>query len=124
MNSDNLERLADLPLNYREDQRGNLDPQVRELNLKLGLQSALDLLRDPRAALLAGGALALFYKRKYALASLLVGGMVLQRALSRAGAAGGGEREAARKRREIEFERRALKAQRGDYGKLEVIAFK
>ncbi|QWV93133.1 hypothetical protein KP004_18505 [Geomonas oryzisoli] len=120
MNRDNLARLADLPLNFREDQRGNLDPQVRELNLKLGLQSALELLRDPKAALLMGGALALLYKRKYALASLLVGGMVLQRALSHAGEEG----EAARKRRETEFERRALKAQRGDYGKLEVIAFK
>ncbi|GFO65813.1 hypothetical protein M1B72_01265 [Geomonas paludis] len=122
MNSDNLAQLADLPLNYREDQRGNLDPQVRQLNLKLGLQSALDLLADPRAALLVGGALGLIYRRRYALASLLVGGLVLQRALSRAGS--GEPAEVARQRREREFERRALKAQRGDYGHLEVIAFK
>ncbi|MBJ6751815.1 hypothetical protein [Geomonas anaerohicana] len=122
MNSDNLAQLADLPLNYRENQRGNLDPQVRQLNLKLGLQSALELLRDPRAALLVGGALGLIYKRRYALASLLVGGLVLQRAL--ANAAGREPAEVARQRREREFERRALKAQRGDYGHLEVIAFK
>ncbi|MBJ6801314.1 hypothetical protein [Geomonas propionica] len=122
MNSDNLARLADLPLNYRRDQRSNLDPQVRQLNLKLGLQSALDLFSDPRAALLVGGALGLIYKRRYGLASLLVGGLVLRRVLSRTGA---GERDdVARQRREKEFERRALKAQRGDYGHLEVIAFK
>ncbi|MBU5611610.1 hypothetical protein [Geomonas azotofigens] len=124
MNGDKLARLADLPLNYREDQRGNLDPQVRQLNLKLGLQSALDLLGDPSAALLIGGALGLLYKRKYLFASLLVGGVALRRALSRSGAGTGDQGEAARRRREIEFERRALKAQRGDYGQLEVIAFK
>ncbi|WP_224983797.1 hypothetical protein [Geomonas agri] len=122
MNSDKLARLADLPLNYREDQRGNLNPQVRELTLKLGLQSVLEFLGDPRTALLVGGAFGLLYKRKYALASLVVGGLVLQRALSRGATGDGGE--VARQRREKEFERRALKAQRGDYGHLEVIAFK
>ncbi|QXE90235.1 hypothetical protein KP001_17725 [Geomonas subterranea] len=122
MNSDKLAGLEDLPLNYREDQRGNLDPQVRELNLKLGLQSALEFLLAPPAALLIGGALGLIYKRRYALASLVVGGMVLRQTLSRGTAAE--EEEVTCKRKEIEFERRALKAQRGDYGRLEVIAFK
>lgn len=124
MNSDNLARLADLPLNFRQDQRANLNPQLRQLNLKLGLQSALKMLLDPPAALLLVGAAGLLYKRRYGFASLLLGGLVLQQTRSRFAAQADVQESEARKRREIEFERRALKAQRGDYGQLEVIAFR
>ena len=121
MKDDRLATLTDHPLNYRQDQRGNLNPQLRQLNLKLGAQTAVDFLLNPPAALLVGGTLGLLLKRKFALAALFVGGFVLQQRMARLGAT-----EAKRKReaREIEFERRTLKAQRGDYGKLDVIAFK
>jgi hypothetical protein len=124
MNSDNLARLADLPLNFRQDQRANLDPQLRQLNLKLGLQSAVKMLLDPPASLLLMGAAGLLYKRRYGLAGLLLGGLVLQQARKRAAVPADVRESEARKRKEIEFERRALKAQRGDYGPLEVIAFR
>lgn len=124
MNSDNLARLADLPLNFRQDQRANLDPQLRQLNLKLGLQAAVNMLLAPPASLLLVGAAGLLYKRRYGLAGLLLGGAVLQQALSGLAVPAGVRESEARRRREREFERRALKAQRGVYGQLEVIAFR
>lgn len=124
MNSNRLARLTDLPLNYREDQRANLNPQLRQLNLRLGLRSALDFLLNPPAALLVGGAVGLLYKRRYGLASLLVVGLTLQRLLAQTGGSAKDREREARARRGMEFERRTLKAQRGDYGKLDLIAFK
>lgn len=119
-----LTEWAESPLNYREDQRENLDPQLRRLNVRLGAHALLDLVLNPPAYLLLAGAVGLLAKRRFALASFLAGGFVLQRALSRVGATGAQERLEEKKRREIAFERRAMKSQRGDYGRLDVIAFK
>ncbi|TSK04628.1 MAG: hypothetical protein FPO08_20180 [Geobacter sp.] len=119
-----LTEWAERPLNFSEDQRENLDPQLRRLNVRLGAHALLDFVLNPPAYLLLAGAVGLLAKRRFALASILAGGFVLQQALSRVGATGAQERLDERKKREIAFERRTMKAQRGDYGRLDVIAFK
>lgn len=124
MKRDNLAQLADHPLNYEADQAANLAPQLRQLNLKLGLQSALELVSNPPSSLMVAGAVGLLLKRRFGLASLLVAGIVLRQALQVPEAPSARRGKEPRGRRDMEFERRALKAQRGDYGKLEVIPFK
>lgn len=119
-----LTEWAERPLNFSEDQRENLDPQLRRLNMNLGARALLDFLLNPPAYLLLAGAVGLLARRRFALASLLAGGFVLQQALSRVGATDAQESLEEKRRREIAFERRAVKAQRGDYGRLDVIAFK
>lgn len=119
-----LTEWTERPLNFREDQRENLDPQLRRLSVRLGAHALLDFALNPPAYLLLAGAVGLLAKRRFALASLLAGGFVLQQALSRVGATDAREELDEKKRREIAFERRAMKAQRGDYGRLDVIAFK
>lgn len=113
--------LDDAPLNYRTDQKANLNPQLRTLDLKLGLESALELVSDPAAGLLLAAAAGALAKRRYALASLFAAGLILKQALARRN---GSRFLTPVQLRELEFERRALKVQRGDYGNLQPIAFK
>jgi hypothetical protein len=113
---------GDLPLNYYSDQLPDINPQLRHLNLARVIDTARDNLGVISAAVLIGGAVGSLLKRKFAFASCLVLGFALQQTMSRRGAH---RRELAGKdRNEIDLERYALKAQRGDYGNLEVIAFK
>lgn len=121
---ENVREWGDRPLNFREDQKKNLDPQLRRLNVKLGGRALLDFALSPPPYLLLAGALGLLVRRRFALASLLAGGFVLQQALSRVGGSDAQEEQEQRSQRELAFERRAMKAQRGDYGRLDVIAFK
>lgn len=115
------QELNDNPLNYIHDQERNLNPELRRLNLRLALQGARAFASDPSATLLFGGAVSALWKRKYALASLLAAGLVLQQALARRGQP---PRLSGRNRQELELERYAMKAQRGDFGRLQVIPFK
>jgi hypothetical protein len=119
-----LFRISDERLNYSVDRQSNLTPQLRQLNLKLGLETALQVVSDPPATLLLGGAVALLVKRRFALASLCAAGFLLRQTITKRPAGPRWRLLTARQRKEIEFERSVLKAQRGDYGNLEVIAFK
>lgn len=112
--------LSDNPLNYIHDQKRNLNPELRRLNRRLALQRALAFASDPSATLLLGGALGALLTRRYALASLLVTGLALQQAVTKHSATKKRQTE----KMALELERFAVKAQRGDYGKLAVIAFK
>jgi hypothetical protein len=110
------------PLNYYSDQLPDINPQLRRLNLERVIDTTRDNLTVLSAAVLLGGAVASLVKRKFAVASCLVLGFALQQTLTRHGAQ---KRELKGKdRNEIELERYALKLQRGDYGNLDVIAFK
>lgn len=119
-----LSRISDEPLNYAVERQSNLTPQLRQLNLKLGLETALELVSDPPATLLLGGTVALLLKRRFALASLCAAGFLLRQTIAKRPARPRWRLLTARQRKEIEFERSVLKAQRGDYGNLEVIAFR
>lgn len=119
-----LKEMADRPLNHDKDQVSNIDPQLRRLDLKLARRSAAEFLSDPPAALLLGSAVGLLLNRKFALASLCAAGFVLRQAANRRTHPSGRQPQGKREREEIEFERRVLKAQRGDYGRLEMIPFK
>lgn len=119
-----LSRNSDQPLNFDVDQQSNLTPQLRQLNLKLGLETALEVVSDPPATLLLGGTVALLLNRRFALASLCAAGFLLRQTMTRRPTSPRWHRLTAGERKEIEFERSVLKAQRGDYGNLEVIAFK
>lgn len=113
--------LDDAPLNYRTDQRANLNPLLRRLDAKLGLESALELVSDPASGLLLAAAAGALVRRRYALASFFAAGLIVKQALARRN---GSRFLSARQLRELEFERRVLKVQRGDYGNLQPIAFK
>lgn len=116
-------QLADAPLDYT-DQRRNLNPQLRTLDLKLGIETAAQFLTEPAHALLVGSALAFMFRRRYAALALGAAGVFLQRAKGRrAGSPELAERKE-RERLEMKFQRYAIKAQRGDYGKLEIIPFR
>lgn len=119
-----LSRNSDEPLNYAADRQSNLTPQLRQLNLKLGLETALEVVSDPPATLLLGGAVAMLLKRRFALASLCAAGFLLRQTMAKRPPAPKWRLFTPGERKEIEFERSVLKAQRGDYGNLEVIAFK
>lgn len=117
-------QLEDHPLNYRYDQESNLTPRLRRLNMELGVQRALDMVSDPSAVLLLAATLGALSKRKYLLASFFAAACALKRSGATRPEAPGSRSRTLSKRKELEFERLAAKAQRGDYGKLEVIAFK
>ena len=116
--------LADRALNYYPDQVRDIAPQLRKLNLQWGLQKVLDELSVPAA--LVGGGLAFLLRRRFATAaSFCLAGYLLQQArVKRVALVATSRHRRERGRNEIELERYALKAQRGDYGKLEVIPFK
>jgi len=123
-NDDRLEELADQPLNHNRDRVPDIDPQLRQLNLELGLKTAMGVISAPSAFLLSG-AVGFFLKRRFAAASFFAAGFFLRQILTKQRpVTGKRSRQGARRRSDIEIERYALKAQRGDYGKLEVIPFK
>ncbi|GFO58201.1 hypothetical protein GMST_05260 [Geomonas silvestris] len=112
--------LSDRPLNFYDDQLPDIGSKLRRLNLRWGARQILT--RVPTAALL-GALFRSLLRRKFLHASFYAAGLVLQRALLRK-LGQEGEGGSGKKRSNTEIERYALKAQRGDYGKLEVIAFK
>ncbi|HJV34003.1 MAG TPA: hypothetical protein VJ604_02960 [Geomonas sp.] len=118
-----MEKYSDLPLNYYADQVPDINPQLRRLDLQWLGESALENLTLISSALLLGTAVGFLFKRKVAIASYLALGFVLQQTVL-GGRISRFRRSIREQRKDIELERRALKAQRGDYGKLEVIAFK
>ena len=115
-----IENDTDLPLNYYDDQLPDIQQHLRQLNLTWNLERTLEKLDIPLSIALAGGALGFLMKRKVATASLFALGLAAQQIIKRKPLPLLGEDE----KKELELERYALKAQRGDFGKLEVIPFR
>ncbi|GFO66996.1 hypothetical protein GMLC_05750 [Geomonas limicola] len=108
--------MTDAPLNFYDDQLPDIGSKLRRLNLRWGVRQVL--MRVPTAALV-GALLRYLLRRKFLLASCCAVGLVLQRTLLRKAHKGNHD-----DRDRVDVERYAYKAQRGDYGKLEVIPFK
>lgn len=105
----------DSPLNLRVDQAKTIKRRLRQL----GMQEALKLAVISSPLLLLGAGVGLMIKRKYLLGTMAVAGFFLEKATE--------GRRFFDQRRELEdlrLERRALKMERGDFGKLEVIPFR
>ena len=122
-----VEGLGDRALNYYPDQLPDIKPQLRKLNVLWGLGTAREMVSTPASAALLGGAAVALLRRRFVAASFFAAGLFLQQALSKRATRGTlhngtGQRDI--EREDLEIERYALKVRRGDYGKLEVIAFK
>jgi hypothetical protein len=122
-----VEALDDRALNYYPDQLPDIKPQLRRLNVVWGVKTARELVRSPTSAALLGGAAVALLRGKFVAASFFAASLVLQQALSKRikrGAVLNVRGPQGTEREDLEIERYALKVQRGDYGKLEVIPFK
>jgi hypothetical protein len=117
------EHFSDRSLNYYSDQLADIKPQLRHLNFRWGMQTLLASVTAHSSAILLCGALAYAYKRKYAAASFLAAGFLFRQVFKKRGP-NHNARQRTPGKDEVALERYALKAQRGDFGKLEVIAFK
>jgi hypothetical protein len=122
---DHPEEYGDFPLNYYDDQLPDIKPQLRRVDLKLAFDWSVDNLSLVASGLLLAGTLGFLLKRKFALASFLAAGLAAQQVFNRIG--GGdfrGRMPKEREKTDLSIERYALKAQKGDYGKMEVIPFR
>lgn len=115
-----IEADSDRSLNYYSDQLPDIQKNLRQLNLARNLER-LDL---PLSALFAGGALVFLLKKRFAAASFFVLGFMIQQILKQRPLSSPMRNLGVGERNELELERYALKAQRGDYGKIEVIPFR
>jgi len=113
----------DQPLNTSH-QASDIKQQLRRVNLESGLERAPEMAGVALSALLLGAAGGFLLKGKLLKASLCVAGFLYQQGLKEEIPASPLSRLGMRERKDIELERYALKAQRGDYGKLEVIPFR
>lgn len=120
--AEKMEKYSDRPLNFDADQVPDINPQVRRLDVEWLGETALENITIISSVLLLGGALGFLVKRKLVVASCLAAGFVLQQVVL--GGSSPRLRRLDQQRRDTELERYALKAQRGDYGKLEVIPFR
>lgn len=119
-----VDDFKDRPLNLYSDQDPDIDPQLRKLDVELLIETARENFGAITSAVLVGGALGFLLKRKFAFASNLMLAFLLQQALLKQGIGRTLSKKGGRSRKDIELERYALKLQRGDYGKMEVIPFK
>ena len=113
----------DQPLNTSR-QESNIEQQLRRVNLEFGLERAPEMAGVALSALLLGAAGGFLLKGKLLKASLCVVGFLYQQGLREEIPSSPLSRLGVREKKDIELERYALKAQRGDYGKLEVIPFR
>lgn len=111
-----VQEQSDRPLNFEQEQEQNLNRQLR----KLYLHEDLDRLRAFTSMLVLGSGLGLMVARKYRWGAAALTGFLLLEAWE-------GLRSPAPSPRngvDPELARRAAKAERGDFGNLEVIPFK
>lgn len=106
----------DRPLNYYSDQVSNIRGQLRGLKINKGVNTTVPFV-------LLTGAVAMMLRRRYLFGALCVGGFLLNayrvgKKLPEL------EAKSVRDPFDTDVERYALKAERGDYGHLEVIPFK
>lgn len=116
------QELNDHSLNYDPDLKPNIDSRLRQLDMEWVAATAREKLPILSSGLLIGGALTFLFKRKFIIASNFVLVFLLQQALLKH--RHGKDSAGGRSREDVELERYALKVERGDYGKLDVIAFK
>lgn len=106
----------DRPLNYYSDKISNISGQLRDLKIDKGVNTTVPFV-------LLTGAIAMLLRRRYLFGALFVGGFLLN-------AYRVGKRQPELEAKNVkdpfntDVERYALKAERGDYGHLEVIPFK
>ncbi len=112
--SKRIEKDSDRSLNYYPDQSTVIKKELRQLKMERGL----NLIKISSPIILIGAGLGCMVARKYKLGSLFVMGLLLQKALE------GRVIEPPRDQKDIELEKYALRVERGDFGKLEVIPFK
>lgn len=105
---------SDSSINHDADQVPNVNRQLR----KLWFEQAAGMARGSLPYVLLGAGLGLVAKRRYNMGAVVLAGFALQKVLAV-------WRPRPHKRKEdIELERYALRLERGDYGKFEVIPFK
>jgi hypothetical protein len=110
------EEEIDRPLNYYSDQVSNIRGQLRNLKIDKGVNTTVPYM-------LLTGAAAMLLRRRYLFGALFLGGFLLNayrvgRRLPEL------EAKSVRDPLNTDVEQYALKAERGDYGHLEVIPFK
>lgn len=110
---DDVERDSDKPLNFARDQLPNLRNKLRSLDLERGMDVAM----TATGLVLLGTGIGLLFAHRYRLATAVGAAFLLQQVLEYRQIQGEDVNE-------LELERRALKLERGDYGKLEVIPFR
>lgn len=122
-----LVALGDRALNHNRDQIPDIEPQLRRLNMVWVRGTARDLVTTPTSAALLGGAALSLLRGRFMAASLFAAALLVQQAVTKQikrGTINNTRGPKDTEREDLEIERYALKVQRGDYGKLEVIAFK
>ncbi|SNB47175.1 hypothetical protein [Geobacter sp. DSM 9736] len=117
--------MDDRPLNYYPDQAVDIDQELRQVNRESVLERALEMITAPSSVLLLSAGIGLVLRRRIGLGSVLLAGFLLRNALvTKNPPRSLLRRLGMREKDELDVERYALKAQRGDYGKLEVIPFR
>lgn len=117
------QEYSDEPLNYKDRVR-NINPQLRRLDLQWLFEAVRENANLLSSAVLVGGAATMIFRRRYilggnlALAFLIQQVVLWQRRKGKYGSHGKTPKD------DIEIERFALKAERGDFGKIDFIAFK
>ena len=116
-----IEAGTDRSLNYYSDQLPDLQKNLRQLNLAWGFER----IGLPLSVVFISGAVGFLLKRRFAAASLFALGFFLQQILKKQQPLSPPLRNlGVGDRNELELERYAMKAQRGDLGKIEVIPFR
>ena len=115
-----IEADSDRSLNYYSDQLPDIQKNLRQLNLAWGFERA----RLPLSVIFISGALGFLLKRRYAAASFFALGLLIQQILKKQPLSSQQRKLGVGERNELELERYAMKAQRGDFGKIEVIPFR
>lgn len=105
---------TDRPLNFEQEQKQNINRQLRTLYLK----DDLGRLRAFSSMMVLGAGLGLMMVRKYSWGIAALTGFLLLEAWE------GSRQEDPADEATPELARRAAQAERGDFGKLEVIPFK
>jgi hypothetical protein len=114
---------SDEPLNYK-DRVKNINPQLRRLDLQWLFEAVRENGNLLSSALLVGGAAALIYRRRYIFGGNLALAFLIQQVVLWQRRKGNEANRGKTPKDDIEIERFALKAERGDYGKIDFIAFK
>lgn len=115
----------DQSLNYSSDLVPDIQQQLRQVKWESSLARAPEMAGAALSAVLLGAACGYLLKGKLLKASLCVTGFLYQQGLKEQISPNLSLNHlGVRERKELELERYALKAQRGDYGKLEVIPFR
>lgn len=115
-----IEADSDRSLNYYSDQLPDIEKNLGQLNLAWGFER----MGLPLSVVLISGAAGFLLKRKFAAASFFVFALLIQQILKKQPLSPALRNLGVGDKNELELERYAMKAQRGDFGKIEVIPFR